>query len=47
MVRRNRKALIDKMERYNRIRHDDELDEAEKTAIREELFEDDHLWPHL
>jgi len=47
MVRRNRKGLIEKMERYNAIRHDSGLDEEEKEAIREELFEDDHLWPHL
>jgi len=47
MVRRNRKGLIEKMERYNAIRHDDGLGEEEKEAIREELFEDDHLWPHL
>jgi hypothetical protein len=47
MVRRNRKGLIEKMERYNAIRHDGGLGEEEKEAIREELFEDDHLWPHL
>jgi tetratricopeptide (TPR) repeat protein len=47
MVRRNRKGLIDKMERYNGIRHDGGLDEEEKEAIREELFDGDHLWPHL
>ncbi len=47
MVRRNRKGLIEKMERYNEIRHDDELGEEEKDAIREELFEGDHVWPHL
>jgi tetratricopeptide (TPR) repeat protein len=47
MVRRKRKGLIDKMERYNAIRHDDGLDDEEKEAIREELFEGDHAWPHL
>jgi hypothetical protein len=47
MIRRKRKGLIDKMERYNAIRHDDGLDEEEKEAIREELFEGDHAWPHL
>jgi len=46
-VRRKRKGLIDKMERYNAVRHDDEFDEEEKEAIREQLFESDHLWPHL
>ena len=39
--------LIDKIERYNMIRHDDELDEDEKEDIREELFEGDHAWPFL
>jgi len=39
--------LIDKMERYNMIRHDDELDEDEKEAICEEIFEGDHAWPFL
>ena len=39
--------LIDKMERYNLIRHDDDMDEEEKEAIREELFEGDHAWPFL
>lgn len=47
MVRRNRKGLVEKMERYNAIRHDPEVDEEEKEAIREELFEGDHSWPHL
>ena len=47
MLRPNRKGLIDKMERYNAIRHDGGLDEEEKEAIREELFDGDHLWPHL
>ena len=39
-----KQELIDKMERYNMIRYDDELDEDEKEAIREELFEGDHAW---
>lgn len=47
VVRRNRKGLIEKMDRYNTIRHDSGLDEEEKEAIREELFEGDHSWPHL
>jgi tetratricopeptide (TPR) repeat protein len=47
MVRRKREGLIDKMERYNAIRHDDDLGDEEKEAIREELFEGDHAWPHL
>jgi tetratricopeptide (TPR) repeat protein len=39
--------LIDKMERYNMIRHDNDMDDEEKEAIREELFEGDHAWPFL
>ncbi len=39
--------LIHKMERYNAIRHDDAMDEDRKEAVREELFEGDHAWPHL
>ena len=40
-----KQELIDKMERYNMIRHDHELDEDEKEAIREEIFAGDHAWP--
>ena len=47
MVRRKRDGLIDKVERYNAIRHDDDLGDEEKEAIREDLFEGDHTWPHL
>ena len=39
--------LIQKMERYNEIRHNEDVDEDEKEAIREELFGDDHVWPHV
>jgi len=39
--------LIEKMERYNAIRHDQDLDEGEKEEIRAELFEGDHLWPFI
>jgi len=46
-VRGKKKGLIEKMERYNEIRHDDDLEEEEKEAIREELFHGDHVWPHL
>jgi hypothetical protein len=46
-VRSRKPGLIDKMERYNAIRHDDDVAEDEKEAIREELFEGDHAWPHL
>jgi tetratricopeptide (TPR) repeat protein len=47
LVGQEREGLIAKIERYNAIRHDDEMDEEEKEAIREELFEGDHAWPHL
>jgi len=46
-VRSRKKGLIEKTERYNEIRHDAGLTEEEKEAIREELFEGDHFWPHL
>jgi tetratricopeptide (TPR) repeat protein len=46
-VRERKKPLIEKMKRYNQIRHDDDLPEHEKEAIREELFEGDHVWPHI
>lgn len=39
--------LIEKMERYNMIRHNGDMGEEEKEAIREELFEGDHAWPFL
>jgi tetratricopeptide (TPR) repeat protein len=42
-----RDELIGKMERYNAIRHDDSMDEDQKEAIREDLFEGDHAWPHF
>jgi len=46
-LRSRQQGLLEKMERYNEIRHDDDVDEEEKEAIREELFEGDHTWPHL
>ncbi|MBW2339321.1 MAG: tetratricopeptide repeat protein [Deltaproteobacteria bacterium] len=39
--------LMEKMQRYNMVRHNDDMDEEEKNAIREELFEGDHAWPFL
>ncbi|MGA2262472.1 MAG: hypothetical protein ABSH28_13680 [Acidobacteriota bacterium] len=39
--------LIGKMERYNAIRHDKTMEEEQKEALREELFEGDHAWPHI
>ena len=47
MVRSRKKGLVEKTERYNEIRHDASMTEEEKEAIREELFEGDHVWPHL
>jgi len=40
-----KKELIGKMQRYNAIRHNNDLDEEEKEAIRDELFDGDHAWP--
>jgi tetratricopeptide (TPR) repeat protein len=42
-----KKELIDKMQRYNAIRHRNDMDEDEKEAIRDELFDGDHAWPFL
>lgn len=39
--------LIDKMERYNAIRHDETMDERQKEDMREEIFEGEHAWPFL
>jgi tetratricopeptide (TPR) repeat protein len=47
LVQSQRETLIDKTIQYNAIRHDGNLDEDEKEAIREELFHGDHAWPHL
>ena len=37
--------LIEKMNRYNEIRHNDEYSEEEKEEVREELFEGDYYYP--
>lgn len=37
--------LLEKMHRYNEIRHDDSMSEEEKEEIRDELFEGDHWFP--
>jgi len=39
--------LVARMERYNKIRHDDALDEEEKEAERWKIFKGDHFWPHI
>ncbi len=46
-ARGRRPVLLEKMECHNEIRHDDDVDEDEKEAIREELVEGDHAWPHV
>jgi len=37
--------LVEKMHRYNEIRHDENMSEEEKEEIRDELFEGDHWLP--
>jgi hypothetical protein len=39
--------LLDKMERYNAIRHDATVSENKKEKLRGKLFEGDHYWPHI
>jgi hypothetical protein len=39
--------LLDKMKRYNAVRHDPTVSEKKKEKLREELFEGDHVWPHI
>ncbi len=39
--------LVEKMLRYNEIRHNDEYTKEEKDEIREELFEGDAFFPFL
>jgi tetratricopeptide (TPR) repeat protein len=39
--------LLDKMERYNAIRHDATVSENRKEKLREKIFEGDHYWPHI
>ncbi|MBU4129099.1 hypothetical protein KJ582_03180 [bacterium] len=42
-----KKELMEKMLRYNEIRHNDKYTKEEKDEIREELFEGDAFWPFL
>ncbi|MBD3204305.1 hypothetical protein GF327_08485 [Candidatus Woesearchaeota archaeon] len=39
--------LIEKMKRYNEVRHNDDYSEEQKEEIRYELFERDHSWSFL
>lgn len=42
-----KKGILDKMRRYNAVRHDGSIPEDEKEAIRDELFGGAHWWPGL
>jgi hypothetical protein len=42
-----KKELMEKMLRYNEIRHNDKYTKEEKDEIREELFGGDAFWPFL
>jgi hypothetical protein len=46
-VLKTKAELLDKMERYNAIRHDAAMSEKKKEKLREKLFEGDHFWPHI
>lgn len=46
-IRGIKKELINKMQRYNTLRHNSKIAEEEKEDIREELFESDHAWPFI
>ena len=39
--------LIHRMERYNKIRRDEALDEEQKEAERWKIFKGDNFWPHI
>ena len=39
--------MFAKMRRYNEIRHDSSISDDEKENIRNELFDEDHLWQML
>ena len=39
--------LMEKMRRYNEIRHNDDYTEEEKEDIRDELFDGDYTWSFL
>jgi hypothetical protein len=46
-IMRLKDELLDKMERYNAVRHDSTVSEKKKEKLREKLFEGDHTWPHI
>lgn len=42
-----RKKLIDRATRYAKARSDPKLGADEREALQDELFDGDHVWPHL
>ena len=46
-ILRTKGELLDKMERYNAVRHVTTVSESKKERLREKLFEGDHFWPHI
>lgn len=42
-----RKKLLDRATRYAKARRDKKLGEDEREALRDELFDGDHFWPHI
>ncbi len=42
-----RQELLEKMQKYNAVRHDESINENKKEAIRDEIFEGDHAWPFI
>jgi len=42
-----KQELLEKLQRYNAVRHDDRISETKKEAIRDEIFEGDHFFPFI
>lgn len=42
-----KQELLEKTRKYNAVRHDESINEAKKEAIRDEIFEGDHVWPFI
>ena len=42
-----KQELLEKMQKYNAVRHDESINENKKEAIRDEIFEGDHAWPFI
>jgi hypothetical protein len=47
VMREAKPELVEKMLRYNEIRHDENYNEDAKEKIREELFGDTYFFPFL